>query len=197
MSCKDIKRRKCQFCLSFCSVFVVVLSVLAVVTITALGPIIFLRINEKQTGEVDAIFSNRITSIANFPTYSDQGNYLNYTAVKERIAEVNIDANLSPRLQFCGSKMSYTVPNKRGSGTKVESFSSCIGAIDTAREKEISIGTDYPFKPLGPGECLVPIDLEADGVEIGDEVDVYLTMGSLLKAMAAEYNNLTNAEAKN
>ena len=40
-SIKDIKRNKCQFCLSFCSVCVVVLSILVVVSITSLGPIIF------------------------------------------------------------------------------------------------------------------------------------------------------------
>ena len=31
-----------------------------------------------------------------------------------------------------------------------------LGYIDTDREKEIGIGKDYPFGPLGPGECLVP-----------------------------------------
>ena len=49
-SCKDIARHKCQFCLSFCSVFVVVLSVLIVQSITARGPIIFMRLGEKLVG---------------------------------------------------------------------------------------------------------------------------------------------------
>ena len=58
-SCKDIYRHKCQFCLSFCSVFVVVLSLLTVVSITQKGPIIFLRLSEKQVGMFDGIFSSR------------------------------------------------------------------------------------------------------------------------------------------
>ena len=57
-SCKDIYRHKCQFCLSFCSVFVVVLSILTVVSITELGPIIFLRLSEKSVGEYDGIFAS-------------------------------------------------------------------------------------------------------------------------------------------
>ena len=56
-SFKDIARHKCQFCLSFCSVFVVVLSILVVQSIINMGPIIFLRLAEKQSGQVDAIFS--------------------------------------------------------------------------------------------------------------------------------------------
>ena len=57
-SFKDIWRHKCQFGLSFCSVFVVVLSILVVVSITEQGPIIFLRLAEKQVGQYDAIFGN-------------------------------------------------------------------------------------------------------------------------------------------
>ena len=28
--------------------------------------------------------------------------------------------------------------------------------IDTDREKEIGLGSDYPFEPLGPLECIIP-----------------------------------------
>ena len=57
---------KCQFCLSFCSVFVVVLSILVVVSITELGPIIFLRLSENSVGEYDGIFSARSGKINDF-----------------------------------------------------------------------------------------------------------------------------------
>ena len=42
----DIGRHKCQFCLAFCSVFVVVLSVIVVNAVIAKGPLIFLRLAE-------------------------------------------------------------------------------------------------------------------------------------------------------
>ena len=44
-SIRDILRRKCHFCLAFCSVFVVVLSTLVVNTVIEKGPIIFLSLN--------------------------------------------------------------------------------------------------------------------------------------------------------
>ena len=43
-SFKDIGRHKCHFCLSFCSVLIVVLSTLVVNTVIAKGPIIFLSL---------------------------------------------------------------------------------------------------------------------------------------------------------
>ena len=43
-----------------------------------------------------------------------------------------------------------------------------LGYIDTDREKEIGIGKNYPFDPLGPGECLVPAVWQELNVKIGD-----------------------------
>ena len=45
-ACTDISRHKCQFCLAFCSVFIVVLSVIVVNSVIAKGPLIFLQIAE-------------------------------------------------------------------------------------------------------------------------------------------------------
>ena len=53
-TCKDVKRRKCHFCLAFCSVFVVVLTTVVINTIVTTGPIIFLRLAEGEEGEFDA-----------------------------------------------------------------------------------------------------------------------------------------------
>lgn len=83
------------------------LSVLVVVTITTLGPIIFLKLNQKHTGEIDAIFSNRLQKVTNFYGYSDTGGYLNYTEATQILHDGGIEANLAPRLQFCGSKVQY------------------------------------------------------------------------------------------
>jgi len=90
-----------------------------------------------------------------FEGYEDGGNYLNYTEAKILLAKDKVDANLAPRQQLCGSNIFYKVPT---STTKLK-LSTCVGAIDTAREKQIGLGAEYPFDPLGPGECLVPIDL--------------------------------------
>lgn len=82
-SWKDIGRHKCQFCLSFCSVFIVVLSILIVVTITSLGPIIFLSLAEKSVGEYDAIFASEYGGdIESFDEWFDTGYYLDYSKAK-------------------------------------------------------------------------------------------------------------------
>ena len=49
--------------------------------------------------------------------------------------------------------------------------------IDTEREKEIGLGPDWPYKPLGPGECIISrvfADTIYDDydVGIGDKLDL-------------------------
>ena len=81
-SFKDVNRHKCQFALSFCSVFVVVISILCVVTITKLGPIIFLRLSEKQIGEYDGMFTSRHYGHEDFSDFEDKGYYLSYEVLQ-------------------------------------------------------------------------------------------------------------------
>ena len=76
-----MKRHKCQFALSFCSVFVVVLSILCVVSITELGPIIFLRLSEKSTGEYDGMFTSRHFGHVDFNSFDDTQYLLSFTAI--------------------------------------------------------------------------------------------------------------------
>jgi hypothetical protein len=54
---RDVKRRKCHFCLALCSVFIVVLFSLVINTIVAKGPIIFLKMAEADNGEIDGFVS--------------------------------------------------------------------------------------------------------------------------------------------
>ena len=52
-ACTDIGRHKCQFFLAFCSVFIVVLSVIVVNAVIAKGPLIFLQMAENLEGSFD------------------------------------------------------------------------------------------------------------------------------------------------
>ena len=54
-SYRDIGRRKCHFCLSFCSVFIVVWSALVINTLVEKGPIVFLKLAESLQGQYDGI----------------------------------------------------------------------------------------------------------------------------------------------
>ena len=54
-SIRDLKRKKCHFCLAFCSVFIVVVFTLVVNTVVARGPVIFLKLAESTEGEIDGV----------------------------------------------------------------------------------------------------------------------------------------------
>ena len=136
-TCKDICRHKCQFCLSFCSVFVVVLSILIVVSITEKGPTIFLRLSEKTTGEFDAEFENS----------AKENYFLNYTQAQ---SVTDKRYNLAPRMHYYDSTYVVTLGFKNAR----------LAVIDTDREKEIGLGTQYPYGPLGSGECIISKDYE-------------------------------------
>ena len=75
-SYRDLKRHKCHFCLAFGSILIVVLSTLLVSSIVSKGPVIFLRVAEKNHGQVDAYILPKMTNTIT-PFYSLQ--FLNYT----------------------------------------------------------------------------------------------------------------------
>jgi len=54
-SYRDVKRKWVHFCLSFCSVFIVVWSAIVINTLVEKGPIIFLKLAEGQKGQYDGI----------------------------------------------------------------------------------------------------------------------------------------------
>ena len=94
-------RHKCQFCLSFCSVFIVVLSVLVVNSVIAKGPVIFLKLSEVFIGEYDGIFYNRKFDGDDkwLAGVIDNGYYINYNNVQN--LEDFGKHNLAPRYQTC------------------------------------------------------------------------------------------------
>jgi len=64
-----------------------VISILLVVSITDLGPIIFLRLSEKETGEYDGTFYNSYyTDPEDFGSFVDKGYYINYENVMKEIS---------------------------------------------------------------------------------------------------------------
>ena len=96
---RDIQRRKCHFCLAFCSVFVVVLSTLVVNTVISKGPIIFLKLAQADVGEFDGVFYHGGGYHSDMNTWSNWNEMLNYTQVKELYAD---EYNLAPRFHDCG-----------------------------------------------------------------------------------------------
>ena len=190
-SCKDIGRHKCQFALSFCSVFVVVLAILVVSTITSMGPIIFLRLSQKYVGEYDGIFYNNYHNpVPTFSEFYDDGYYLNYTEAKIRFAETGVVDSLSPRQQFQDTTFLF---GQSGSASLY------LGLIDTAKEKSINLGVEYPFEPLGPGECIFPNNFAFPNIpdanlaiQLDQSIEVQWNAGKLLASLVSEFNNRTD-----
>lgn len=101
-SFRDISRRKCHFCLALCSVLIVVLSTLVVNTVTSKGPIIFMKLGEKNYGEIDATIDlNSARSRQDSNHDSGDGASLNFTRAEQVLTEQNIDYHISPRYQIC------------------------------------------------------------------------------------------------
>ena len=61
----------------------------------------------------------------------------------------------------------------------------CVQLLDTEREREIGLGTDYPFEPLGPGECIANAGL---GVAEGETLQITVHWHYLIWYMAYDYN---------
>ena len=147
-ACTDIGRHKCQFFLAFCSVFIVVLSVIVVNAVIAKGPLIFLQMAESMEGSFDG-----------FIYHSDNGGYHNIQTNTEhpynftRIEELYGDKyNLSPRHQYQSVYANKTI-NETNS-TMLTGFEGTLIFMDTDRENRIKLGKDWPFKTLNEGECL-------------------------------------------
>ena len=148
-SLKDIKSKKCHYCLAFCSIFLAVITTLVINTILSTGPLIFLQQSQEDLGQYDATFS--VISIYDWNDFWHAWNgewvYMNYTHIEALYGK---KYNIAPRLyrgrtgfhEAPGSEISFI-----GEGTFI--------LIDTKREKEIGVGGDYPFGPLGPGECVI------------------------------------------
>jgi hypothetical protein len=56
---EDLLRRKCHFCLAFCTVMIVVISTLVVNTIISKGPIVFMKLAEEDSGQIDGTFYSK------------------------------------------------------------------------------------------------------------------------------------------
>lgn len=93
-SCRDLCRSKCNFCLAFFSVLIVVLSTLLIKTITAKGPIVFLKIGESTAGQYDAVIVSTQTSFDSLEGFDSDGHFLNYTQVQDLYQN---KYNLAPR----------------------------------------------------------------------------------------------------
>ena len=96
-SYRDVSRHPCHFCLAYCSVLIAVLSTLIVNTVVDQGPVIFVSLAQKTSGEMDVWYNGYSKSRAvNMNTYDSvlRNEYINYTQITHLYGD---EYNLAPR----------------------------------------------------------------------------------------------------
>ena len=64
--------------------------------------------------------------------------------------------------------------------------------LDTKRESDIGLGTDWPFEALNAGECLLSDSYT--GADIGDDITITVNLHYLIITMIEHYNSHIRAE---
>ena len=49
--------------------------------------------------------------------------------------------------------------------------------MDTEQEKNIKLGVDYPYDPLGPLECIVAEKYKSQGYDVGSSLKIEQPIG--------------------
>ena len=136
-SFQDILKHKCHFCLAFWSVLIVVLSTLVVNTITSKGPIIFMRLAEEDSGEIDVVYVPGKDKDLDSNSLWNDFNSLNFTKAEQVLKEQDIEHYMSPRQQLCPPNEQMQVTNADTGSELGPDGSMCLKFIDTDREKNI------------------------------------------------------------
>ena len=165
------KKRYTHFFLCIFSCYLVGLVCLISKTILNEGPVIFLMITEQKTGENDLIIKPEATTKSNRNNISDYqifNSNINYTLFKNLFEKNKFQS--TPRLQI------------RGTGKITEKSTSIFNEVtmdlfvmDLKQEKEIELGTSFPYSELNQDECLI-----------------HQNIARLLNIDIEKYNNKTN-----
>ena len=60
--------------------------------------------------------------------------------------------------------------------------------MDTAQEKAIGLGADYPFEPLEAGECVLGSVWQSRKFKVNDTVTMIVPLRALMTNMAYQYD---------
>ena len=131
-----------------------VLATLVVNTIIGKGPIVFMKLAQEDSGEIDGIFiAGNGTYSPDSNSYWNDGSALNYTLATQLLQENEIEHHLSPRYEICPVDFKDTDGNDLAPPDTM-----CLKFIDTDQEREIGVGVMWPYEKLQLGECLISSD---------------------------------------
>ena len=196
---RELKKSKVTYALGFFACFIVVFVVALMVSVLSHAPIVFLKLAELESGEIDVYL---------LPQKNTGYEFLNYTLITEKLNEQKIYNYSAPRhnfgksLQFYSSKQcdkltrsfefkdwvftgiaNYTFENCTltptgcfdilcGNGTKGETY-----LFDSEKEWEIGVGRDYPPQgnPIPVGEIHISRELH-DSLNIHTDDIIYVKL---------------------
>ncbi len=129
----------CHYAVSICSCFLAMLIALVANTVIGTSSTLYLKMAEMHRGEVDVI----LTPSQTFTNYS---RFLNST----RIDRLTIPKGIlmTPRMDFV-----HTTIRKSGNGSRAVNLA--LMAINSTRERELSIGRKWRVRKLREGECAI------------------------------------------
>lgn len=189
-SFRDVGRRKFHFFLAFCSVLIVVLSTLVVNTVIQKGPIIFMKLAQAETGEIDCIYTAQGRQ-QNSNDYWNTYWSMNYTQAVAILEENHVEHHLSPRIQMCPPGKKIMFSDFRGD-LLAPNGTMCLKFIDSEKERAIEVGVSWPYPKLEPYECLISDEFYQQGVNIGDKVSITLSWTQFWQNLRAQYNDVAN-----
>jgi hypothetical protein len=172
---REVCRRLCYYLISFASCFLAILAALIANTVIDQAPLLFLKMAEIAEGEVDMVLTPSSEGVG----ASEYVRFINSTRVDLLMRRSS--APLAPRLSFTDTKL-YA----REDGNS--SVDIIFLGLDSAREKELKIGTRYDSPKLAEGACAIPTRVAGYlGLHTGDEAAIDLGIGPYLEMLHQLY----------
>ena len=99
---------------------------------------------------------------------------------------------MAPRFQLSGYQDLVQFSNADGKKLAKDG-AMCLKFIDTEKEKQIGLGTTWPFKKLNPHECIISNKFKkSEGVNIGESVKINLKMRNFWYTHYHYYNEIAS-----
>ena len=205
---REFKKTKVTYCLGFLACFIVVFVVALMMSVLTHAPVVFLKLAELESGEMDMYILTRGSSGYDF---------LNYTKVVETLQDNEIYSYSSPRhsltkgkneIEFFNPKQCdsitfhqnnftswayYGIPGytyDNCTETKTDCFEQLCGnsteadtyLIDSKKEWNIGLGKEWPWEDniIPAGQIIISEELHDDlDIHTGDDIYVRIKLSSI------------------
>eukprot|EP01062_Namystynia_karyoxenos_P016903 TRINITY_DN16223_c0_g2_i1.p1 TRINITY_DN16223_c0_g2~~TRINITY_DN16223_c0_g2_i1.p1 ORF type:complete len:1302 (+),score=431.16 TRINITY_DN16223_c0_g2_i1:222-3908(+) len=170
----EITRRPRNFLIGVATVLIVVFSTSAIINGVSKSGVVFLKLNEEQTGEIDVLMTAGQAGVSGELPFLDQA------AMQRALANSSNIRGTTPRwIVTATARKKWPKP-----GEEDQTVATTLLIMDSAKERELPIGRGWPLRQLGEGECHVKDSiLRQLGVraELGEHILVKLDAIDFLK----------------